>query len=401
MNPTYDLIFLALTRWDAPYSSTAWSLAKALSRHRRVLYLDNPFTWKDVLTRGKEPALWARREAWSQGSLALHAPLPAYPQLRVATPPAMLPVNFLPPGSLYDQFSAANDRSFGRYLGRLLPAAQVRDYVLVNVFNPFYGRYLPRPPRLRVYYSVDAMAESRYVQRHGPRLEQLAMQQADLILATATELERAARQQTTAPVHLLPNAADVSLFWQARGGSLPCPPVLAGETRPVLAYMGSLDHRMDYELLAAVARLHADKLLLLIGPQQGGYEPVLEALPNVKLAGRQPLEALPAFLARAQVGLIPFRCNALTRSIYPLKLNEYLAAGLPVVATPFSPDLRSRDAGLRLANGPEDFAQAIGKALAGQDPEKAARRDAWVKQQDWPNRAKEFEALVAKYAGTG
>lgn len=60
----------------------------------------------------------------------------------------------------------------------------------------------------------------------------------------------------------------------------------------------------------------------------------MEAEPNIHLLGHRDHRDLPAALRGADVGLIPYAINELTSSIFPMKVYEYLAAGLPVIATP-------------------------------------------------------------------
>ncbi len=52
------------------------------------------------------------------------------------------------------------------------------------------------------------------------------------------------------------------------------------------------------------------------------------------LLGTRAYDELPAVLRGADAALIPYALNELTASIFPMKVYEYLAAGLPVVATP-------------------------------------------------------------------
>jgi glycosyltransferase involved in cell wall biosynthesis len=119
----------------------------------------------------------------------------------------------------------------------------------------------------------------------------------------------------------------------------------------------------------------------------------LLALPGVRALGAREPAALPAFLRHADVALVPFLDNEHTRGSFPLKIWEYLAAGLPVVATPL-PNLRAL-AGegwlLRLARGPEAFAAAVREAAAGA-PEERGRRLERARAHDWPAR---IEALCA------
>ena len=65
----------------------------------------------------------------------------------------------------------------------------------------------------------------------------------------------------------------------------------------------------------------------------------LSGMPEHQLLGRKPYAELPPYCKAFDVGLIPFALNELTRNVNPIKLREYLSAGLPVVST--------RDPGVR------------------------------------------------------
>src|SRR5690606_19088504 len=113
--------------------------------------------------------------------------------------------------------------------------------------------------------------------------------------------------------------------------------------RPIIGYTGNICHREDYELVNAICRGHPDKNLVMVGPRNhiGHTEIDLDAIPNLHFLGPKKLEQLPAYLANFDVLILPFLCNEVTKSIYPLKINAYLASGKPVVATPFSEDIDS------------------------------------------------------------
>ena len=61
------------------------------------------------------------------------------------------------------------------------------------------------------------------------------------------------------------------------------------------------------------------------------------------LTGRIPYDAIPKYLAAADVCLLPFHTVPATKHIVPIKLYEYMAAAKPVIAAPL-PGVR-RDVG--------------------------------------------------------
>ncbi|WP_332367888.1 hypothetical protein [Spirosoma telluris] len=104
---------------------------------------------------------------------------------------------------------------------------------------------------------------------------------------------------------------------------------------------------------------------------------------------------MPPLLAKWSVGVIPFVCNKHTYTIYPLKINEYLAAGLAVVSTPFS-ILDDFDGIIELADTPELFAQALRRALIDKDPERVQQRVQMAHRNSWTERAHEFESVIQR-----
>jgi len=92
--------------------------------------------------------------------------------------------------------------------------------------------------------------------------------------------------------------------------------------------------------------------------------------------------------------LIPFLCNALTESIYPLKINEYLAAGKPVVSTSFSDDIRSFADCIYLAQNHADFINLIDDAISENNPDLVQHRFERANSNTWAARIRQFWEIV-------
>src|SRR5207253_7113681 len=166
----------------------------------------------------------------------------------------------------------------------------------------------------------------------------------------------------------------------------------AGLARPVIGFFGLLAEWIDLELLAAIARRRPHWTLLLLGKATVDTG-TLRALPNVRLLGQKPYEALPAYCRAFDVGLIPFRIDELTVRANPLKLREYLAAGLPVVSTDL-PEVARYDGLVRMADGVEAFTAAIADALRERSAGMAQRRVNAMMDERWEARVAELSALI-------
>ncbi len=110
------------------------------------------------------------------------------------------------------------------------------------------------------------------------------------------------------------------------------------ENRPgVVGYHGAIAQWFDFEIMRALAAAAPDLSFVLVGPVDPRAESDLDrlaALPNVEHVGEQPGHLIPTFVRGFAVGLIPFVINTMTEGVTPLKMYEYMASEVPVVATP-------------------------------------------------------------------
>lgn len=399
-----NVILFSLFRTDAPYSSISLSMAKELVRSVRVIYVNHPYSWKDLfsgLVKG-DPVLKKRLR-----SLLLfrnsYEKLPEVPGLVVVTPPPTLPINWLPPGRVYRFFQQIND---GMVQGAIQRAARKHGFerfLYINCYDPFFATYLPPETGAfcSIYHSIDDISQDPYTARHGLALENEACRQADITLVTSRNLGRL-KQPVARRLEYYYNAADVSVFSRVLSEQFPLPAVLEGRTRQVIGFVGNLDAlRIDYPLLKKIALHFPEKTLLLVGPlnSQEPEQSGLTRLPNVVFAGSRKLEELPPLVQYMDVVLIPFLCNTLTYSIYPLKINEYLAAGKPVVSTSFSEDIRSFADHCYLAEDHDSFIQQIEKALSENATELKEKRVAAAAANSWQARIDQLWELIRNYEG--
>jgi glycosyltransferase involved in cell wall biosynthesis len=251
------------------------------------------------------------------------------------------------------------------------------------------------PRARRVYHCVDAYAENPGVDRERiEALEARLLRSVDTVLAVSEPLRR--RLAAIHPdVRLAPNVADVDRF--AAGG--PVPGDLAGIPRPRLLYLGNLaGYKIDLPLLAEIARARSGWSIVLVGPVGRGDPGTdlapLAALSNVHILGERGREAAPAYVAAADVCLLPLREGASTAHASPLKTWEYLASGRPVVATPI-PALADPIASslVRGARGAAAWIQAI-EASLGEGGSGVDVRRAEARKHGWAGRIREIETLI-------
>jgi glycosyltransferase involved in cell wall biosynthesis len=109
----------------------------------------------------------------------------------------------------------------------------------------------------------------------------------------------------------------------------------------------------------------------------------LRPRPNLHFLGRRAYGDVPAYLHHANVGLIPFDAvnhAELVKSIHPLKLYEYAACGLPIVATEWE-ELTYLKSPAHLCRGADDFVRAIERAISSRPPREPLQ--AYAAAHDW------------------
>lgn len=175
----------------------------------------------------------------------------------------------------------------------------------------------------------------------------------------------------------------------------PCPRDLARIPRPILGYAGNLSARIDVALLRGLAARHPEWSLVLIGAARpDAAVDALADLPNVHLLGVRPHAEIGAYVRHFDVAIVPHLDDALTRSMSPLKIGLYCAAGVPVVSTRVA-NLGALADEIQIASDASDFEAKVARALAEPlAPERCARRDAILASNSWQSRAEQILVLL-------
>lgn len=399
------LIF-SLFRTDNPYSSISLSMAKELAKTGPVVYVNHPYSFKDILFGLKNGDPMLRQRLWHLLTFRnRYERLDSIPENFIAvTPPPTLPINWLPPGKIYDFFQRLNNGIVLRAIQRAVKREGFHNYLYINCYDPFYAGWLPPEMGARtcIYHCIDDITQNAYTAKHGARLENEACQHADLTFVTSTNLNRL-KKPFARRIQNYFNAAEVSVFQRVLHEKYPRPEELEGRQGKVIGFIGNLDElRIDYPLLHKIALRFPQHTLLLVGPVNSP-EPArigLDKLPNVVFAGSRKLEALPPLLQHMDCVLIPFLCNTLTYSIYPLKINEYLAAGKPVITTSFSDDIRTFADCTYLAESHDHFLHQIEVALEENNPEQIQKRLEVAKTNTWEARIEMLWRIIAERGDT-
>jgi glycosyltransferase involved in cell wall biosynthesis len=365
--------------WDGhPTSNT--HVMRLLARRNRVLWLESVAMRAPRLASGRDLRRMAHRVA-----AAARGPRRVEADLWVASP-LVLPLPHSP------WAAALNNRLLRRGVDRLRRRLGMERFQ-VWTFLPTAGEYAAAlGGRPLVYYCVDDWAHSP--DHDGTRVaeaEARLCRAADVVFATSRALAAEKRRWNPRTYHA-PHGVAHAHFARAVEPALPVAPEVMRLRPPVLAVVGLLDWRIDTGLLAALVDRRPDWTLALVGPPHADLG-ALARRPNVHLLGRVPYARLPAVLKGCAVGLVPFVVDEYTRHIDPVKLREYLSAGLPVVATDL-PEVAAACASCRIVRGVDELVVAVEAALREGGPEERRRRSATMASETWEERVDALAGLV-------
>ena len=385
----YDIVAFSYSDWYAVQSSPQ-HLMRVAAEQNRVLFVDVPRSFLRFFKRldplsSRVPVSRALEHVGDN----MHVFHPAH---------RFLPVGRLPLYAAHKTLQL-NGRMLAQMLHPILRELKFDNPILWN-FSPLHGACLPHlPGRLTVHDICDDW--SNYL--HSPTAR-ILVEDVDVALTKSADVafvfsnymlhRRAGLNDHTYVV--LP-AGDVKHYSQAALPETQVPAELSQFQRPIIGAICVVDpFRFDPGLLAYIGKTHPEWSVVVLGPVQPGVDlSPLKHVSNVHMMGNRPLEQMPSYLKGFDVAIIPYALNDATRGIYPMKTQEYLAAGKPVVAPPLPECLRLAPH-VRFGESHTLFVKAIEEALATDSPEQAAERRALAAQNTWTHRFHERAAHVVR-----
>lgn len=386
-----NIICISQTTWHGEFTKSTVQLLSLLAEKNTIVFIEYPFTFKDVVFSilGKQKAQVARMlglkkriqdEKTDNGAIVKHLVMPP-----------VLPVDFITNESIFKKVFSINSFIYKSQLRKTIKKLKLDKPIIITAYNPMYG--LPMIKQLNeflnIYYCYDGMD----TQRHNSRIyniEKQFCQQVDCIITTSDYLN-SEKKKLNPNSYVVKNGVDFKLFAPHSKKA-----VSSYDTIKKVGYIGTLDFRFDIDSME-----YAIKELPYVLFEFTGYllnpaiQELLSIYSNVAFFNSVKAQEVPQLLSKYDLGIIPYKMNEVNKNIYPLKINEYLAVGVPVVMTAFA-NLNDFKSIVKTAETKELFKAHIENELKNDSNALIQERIEFAKLNSWESRAIAFSDIIEK-----
>jgi glycosyltransferase involved in cell wall biosynthesis len=327
-----DIIYISSIEWNFLWQQNQEIAVRLARAGNRVLYIENTGVRAPGL--GDAGRVFARLKSWI-GKLGSSGVREVEPNLYVCSPLVLPPfgsgirhlinTHLLLP---LVRRAAQSLRFKNALIWTYLPTDTARD--LIQLFKG--------PNSEVVYYCLADFPELSPNPEQVQQSEKLLVESSDVVFANCTKLAQRLGEWSRS-VHVFPPGVDLSAFpneGEEKKGSSERPEedyeLIQSFSRPVIGYMGGLHRHVDFHLIAEMAAMRPEWSWVFVGPFQAPVE-ILQGRANIHLLGPKPHQLLVRYLRSFDVCIVPYLKTAYTETVVPVKINEYLAAGKPVVST--------------------------------------------------------------------
>ena len=368
--------------WDADPTSKH-QVMRLLAQENQVLWVESIGLRRPGASAGDASRILKKIRKFVRG------PVCVAPNLHVVTP-LVIPFHDVKGVPTFNAWFLAH------YIRRQASRLGMKDFQLWT-FLPTTApmiRYLK--PQKVIYYCVDEWSAFSFL--NGRLMEQMEtdlIKQSDVVITSAEKLY-ASKRHLHPKTYLVPHGVDSEHFGKACLPGTIVPKELEGLPIPIIGFWGLIHEWIDIDLIYRVASQRPQWSFVLIG-KVGVDCSSLKKLSNVHLLGVRSYDTLPAFAKGFAVGIMPFKINRLTENVNPIKLREYLAAGLSVVSTPL-PEARAYRGVVRFGANVDEFVEALDLAVRDTSEESVRMRLESVKGETWVARVDQISQHVENLA---
>lgn len=378
-----DFIITSLQSWDIEIGSTIKNTAMEISKLHRVFYICTPPGFMHWLRASRKKA---RRQV-NENLCIIYCNFPA------------LPANCMPFRWLFNIANYCNNYLIARTIKKVVQNYEIKSFVHLIDTDIYRSRYLKQllHPDISIYYRRDYVIGIDYWRKYGPACEQALVRQSDIIITNSSYFTEELKPLNP---NIYTTNTGVNLELYDGSVSHPIPADLQAIPSPRIGYTGAIiELRLDAELLYTIAQQRPQWSFVFVGPEDDFFaKHPLHTLKNTYFSGRKEVTELPAYIQHFDVCLNPQKVNPITEGNYPLKIDEYLAMGKPVVATSTHTMRDIFAQHTHLATDADSYLSAIQKALAEAEDEalKRARID-FAHTHSWAHSVEKIYSAIESY----
>jgi glycosyltransferase involved in cell wall biosynthesis len=365
--------------WDSDPTSKH-HVMKILSRANKILWINSIGMRTPTLSRSDGRRIWAKLRESTKGLCKVNNNLYHFTPLVLPFP------------------SSQAATSINKYLLKAVISYYKKK---LNMKDVQLWTFLPNVvdllgslgEELVIYYCVDEWSKFSFMDgRSMKKMEIKLLKKADLVITSAKNLFRD-KVRYNADTHLVTHGVDYDYFSKVLFDSIPIAEDIKTIKRPIIGFFGLIHEWIDLELLEKIAITNPEWSLVLIGKASVDIERLTKH-ENVHHLGQKPYDKLINYCKAFDVALIPFRVNDLTANVNPIKLREYLAAGIPVVSTALPEVLKYRDM-VKIGHNPEQINEQIDMFLRTDNRERKTLRSQSMKEETWDKKADRISKLIS------
>lgn len=327
-----NFIITSLQPWDLEIGSTIKNTALELSKKNRVMYINTPMDYTTWLRGDKNAAYKHRMEVIKKRVSNIRQ---INENMWVIDCPFLLyPVNKLPTTWLFDYINRINNKKIAKLILETTTILNFKNAIHIidtDIYRSLYLKELINP-KLSVYYCRDYVITKAYWKKNGTRLEPIIAAKADLVLTNSTFFSERFKQHNP-NTYAIETGVNLELYNISRNYIIPND--LQSIPHPIVGYVGNINgRRLDSDLLLYLAQQRPQYNFVFVGFEDKHFsQHLLHQQKNVYFLGKKSTNVLPDYIYGFDICINPQIVNEITEGNYPLKIDEYLAMGKPIVAT--------------------------------------------------------------------
>ena len=299
-------------------------------------------------------------------------------------------------------WSKISKNVFYSEIENLFKKLKIKDYFVWSYYPLEIGYFEKLKPSLKIFDAVDNWAlhpSFRKLKRKLKDNYHKINRVADIIFTVSKDQEN--MFDNTEKVFWVPNGVDLKHY--QKNYSIVNRDI--GEIKhPIIGYVGTIQTRLDADLLEYVVKSNQDKNFVMVGPvwytkvweeKRENIMDRFKAYPNIYFLGRKSYDDIPMYIQQFDVGIIPHKVDKFIQSTNPMKIYDYLSNGLSIISTQ-GVGIKEIDDLILITDDFKKFNQGIQIALTEEGQQPKETRLEIITNHSWLKRVEKMLEIIKK-----